>query len=160
MNFHSEEYVGTFTRALGDTLSEFRKVINFVCVSAATGEGLGELLIAIEEAKGRYFELFQYYMKKKQQEKEKEMKKKASKLMKKVNKDLEPEDTIRLGHQEEEEDGDDEEEEEEMDMGMGAGEQTRELTAQELEEEKERAEFESLMEMADEMKRERAMRED
>ena len=146
MNFYSEEYVGTFTRALGNTLSEFRNVINYVCVSAATGEGMGELLLAVNEAKGRYFELFQHYMKKKREEKEKEMKKKTTKLMKKVTTDLDPEDMKR--------------EEEEREELRGAGEQMGEMTAQELEEEKERAEFESLMQMADEMKRERAMRED
>ena len=146
MNFHSEEYVGTFTRALGNTLSEFRNVINYVCVSAATGEGMGELLLAVNEAKGRYFELFQHYMKKKREEKEKTMEKKTAKLMKKVTTDLDPEDMKR--------------EEEEREELRGAGEQMGEMTAQELEEEKERAEFESLMQMADEMKRERAMRED
>ena len=151
MNFHSEEYVGTFTRALGNTLSEFRNVINYVCVSAATGEGMGELLLAVNEAKGRYFELFQHYMKKKREEKEKAMKKKTAKLMKKVTTDLDPEDMGREG----EEEG--EEEKEEL---RGVGEQADEMTAQELEEEKERVEFESLMQMADEMKRDRAMRED
>ena len=144
MNFQSEEYVGTFTRALGNTLSEFRNVINYVCVSAATGEGMGELLLAVNEAKGRYFELFQHFMKKRREEMEKEMEKKTAKLMKQVTTDLDPED---VGRKEEEEQG-------------GVGEQAEEMTAQELEEEKERAEFESLMQMADKMKRERAMRED
>ena len=80
------------------------------------------------------------------------MKKKTAKLMKKVTTDLDPEDVGRGNEQEEQE-----EQEEQL---RGVGEQVDEMTAQELEEEKERAEFESLMQMADEMKRERAMRED
>ena len=46
------------TRSMGLVLEEFYNTMRTVGVSAATGEGIGDLLEAIGEAKQEYFDVF------------------------------------------------------------------------------------------------------
>ena len=114
-----------------------------VGVSAATGEGIGDLLEAIGEAKQEYFDVFLESIRAAKATKATEEAKKQTKVMESVKGDLEPEDVIREGVAGEAEEVSEANEE------TLVGEETKEERA-------ERQEFEKLVEWADELKKEHA----
>ena len=128
------------TRSMGLVLEEFYNTMRTVGVSAATGEGIGDLLEAIGEAKQEYFDVFLESIRAAKAAKATEEAKKQAKAMENVKGDLEPEDTIREGVAGEAEEGDED---------ILVGEETKEERA-------ERQEFEKLVEWADELKKEHA----
>ena len=128
---------------MGLVLEEFYNTMRTVGVSAATGEGIGDLLEAIGEAKQEYFDVFLESIR---AAKATEEAKKQTKVMESVKGDLEPEDVIREGVAGEAE---------EVSEANEANEET--LVGEETKEERaERQEFEKLVEWADELKKEHA----
>ena len=135
------------TRSMGLVLEEFYNTMRTVGVSAATGEGIGDLLEAIGEAKKEYFDVFLESIRAAKEAKAKEEEKKQAKVMKHVKGDLEPEDKVREGVAD---DGDKEEgDNDKEDTDAMVGEETKEERA-------ERKEFEKLVEWADQLKKEHA----
>ena len=128
---------------MGLVLEEFYNTMRTVGVSAATGEGIGDLLEAIGEAKQEYFDVFLESIRAAKAAKAAEEAKKQTKVMESVKDDLEPEDVIREGVA-----GDAEEASEGNEETL-VGEETKEERA-------ERQEFEKLVEWADELKKEHA----
>lgn len=131
------------TRSMGLVLEEFYNTMRTVGVSAATGEGIGDLLEAIGEAKQEYFDVFLESIRAAKATKATEEAKKQTKVMESVKGDLEPEDVIREGVTGEAEEVSEANEE------TLVGEETKEERA-------ERQEFEKLVEWADELKKEHA----
>lgn len=131
------------TRSMGLVLEEFYNTMRTVGVSAATGEGIGDLLEAIGEAKQEYFDVFLESIRAAKATKATEEAKKQTKVMESVKGDLEPEDVIREGVAGEAEEVSEANEE------TLVGEETKEERA-------ERQEFEKLVEWADELKKEHA----
>lgn len=131
------------TRSMGLVLEEFYNTMRTVGVSAATGEGIGDLLEAIGEAKQEYFDVFLESIRAAKAAKATEEAKKQTKVMESVKGDLEPEDVIREGVAGEAEEVSEANEE------TLVGEETKEERA-------ERQEFEKLVEWADELKKEHA----
>ena len=131
------------TRSMGLVLEEFYNTMRTVGVSAATGEGIGDLLEAIGEAKQEYFDVFLESIRAAKATKATEEAKKQTKVMESVKGDLEPEDVIREGVAGEAE------EVSEANVETLVGEETKEERA-------ERQEFEKLVEWADELKKEHA----
>ena len=128
---------------MGLVLEEFYNTMRTVGVSAATGEGIGDLLEAIGEAKQEYFDVFLESIRAAKAAKATEEAKKQTKVMESVKGDLEPEDVIREGVAGEAEEVSEANEE------TLVGEETKEERA-------ERQEFEKLVEWADELKKEHA----
>ena len=128
---------------MGLVLEEFYNTMRTVGVSAATGEGIGDLLEAIGEAKQKYFDVFLESIRAAKATKATEEAKKQTKVMESVKGDLEPEDVIREGVAGEAEEVSEANEE------TLVGEETKEERA-------ERQEFEKLVEWADELKKEHA----
>lgn len=128
---------------MGLVLEEFYNTMRTVGVSAATGEGIGDLLEAIGEAKQEYFDVFLESIRAAKATKATEEAKKQTKVMESVKGDLEPEDVIREGVAGEAEEVSEANEE------TLVGEETKEERA-------ERQEFEKLVEWADELKKEHA----
>ena len=134
------------TRSMGLVREEFYNTMRTVGVSAATGEGIGDLLEAIGEAKQEYFDVFLESIRAAKAAKATEEAKKQTKVMESVKGDLEPEDVIREGVAGEAE---------EVSEANEANEET--LVGEETKEERaERQEFEKLVEWADELKKEHA----
>ena len=131
------------TRSMGLVLEEFYNTMRTVGVSAATGEGIGDLLEAIGEAKQEFFDVFLESIRAAKATKATEEAKKQTKVMESVKGDLEPEDVIREGVAGEAEEVSEANEE------TLVGEETKEERA-------ERQEFEKLVEWADELKKEHA----
>lgn len=131
------------TRSMGLVLEEFYNTMRTVGVSAATGEGIGDLLEAIGEAKQEYFDVFLESIRAAKATEATEEAKKQTKVMESVKGDLEPEDVIREGVAGEAEEVSEANEE------TLVGEETKEERA-------ERQEFEKLVEWADELKKEHA----
>ena len=128
---NSDSFMIPLTRSMGLVLEEFYNTMRTVGVSSVTGEGIGDLLDAIQEAKEEYFTVFLESIKKKREAKAKEEAKKQKLVMEEVTKDVEPEDRIR--------------------EGAGEIESEAGVTG---EDEKERKEFENLIEWADQLKKE------
>lgn len=128
---------------MGLVLEEFYNTMRTVGVSAATGEGIGDLLEAIGEAKQEFFDVFLESIRAAKATKATEEAKKQTKVMESVKGDLEPEDVIREGVAGEAEEVSEANEE------TLVGEETKEERA-------ERQEFEKLVEWADELKKEHA----
>ncbi len=124
---NSDSFMIPLTRSMGLVLEEFYNTMRTVGVSSVTGEGIGDLLDAIKEAKEEYFTVFLDSIRKKREEKTKEESKRQNEMMKKVKEDVEPEDRMKEGAEEIEEN---------------------------VEDEKERKEFENLLEWADTLKKE------
>ena len=124
---NSDSFMIPLTRSMGLVLEEFYNTMRTVGVSSVTGEGIGDLLDAIKEAKEEYFAVFLESIRKRREEKAKEESKRQREIMKKVTEDVEPEDRMREGAEEDEENEEDE---------------------------KERKEFENLLEWADTLKKE------
>ena len=146
------------TRSMGLVLEEFYNTMRTVGVSAATGEGIGDLLEAIGEAKQEYFDVFLESIRAAKAAKAKEEAKKQEKVMKNVKGDLDPEDTVRGGvagegivsdDDNDEDDDDDEDDDNNDNNDVTVGEETKEERA-------ERKEFEKLVEWADQLKKEHA----
>ena len=76
------------TRSMGLVLEEFYNTMRTVGVSSVTGEGIGDLLDAIKEAKEEYFTVFLDSIRKKREEKTKEESKRQNEMMKKVKEDV------------------------------------------------------------------------
>ena len=147
------------TRSMGLVLEEFYNTMRTVGVSAATGEGIGDLLEAIGEAKQEYFDVFLESIRAAKAAKAKEEAKKQEKVMKNVKGDLDPEDTVRGGvagegivsddDDDEDDDDNDDEDDNNDNNDVTVGEETKEERA-------ERKEFEKLVEWADQLKKEHA----
>ncbi|KAK8808665.1 hypothetical protein WA588_004311 [Blastocystis sp. NMH] len=94
---NSDSFMLPLTRSMGLVLEEFYNTMRTVGVSAATGEGIGDLLEAIGEAKQEYFDVFLESIRAAKATKATEEAKKQTKVMESVKGDLEPEDVIREG---------------------------------------------------------------
>ncbi|KNB42496.1 ATPase [Blastocystis sp. subtype 4] len=105
---NSDSFMIPLTRSMGLVLEEFYNTMRTVGVSSVTGEGIGDLLDAIKEAKEEYFTV------KKREEKTKEESKRQNEMMKKVKEDVEPEDRMKEGAEEIEENVEDEKERKEF----------------------------------------------
>ena len=88
----SDSFMVPLTRSMGLVLEEFYNTMRTVGVSAATGEGIGDLIDAIQDAKAEYFSVFLESIRSRREEKKKADAAKKAKQMKKMEADLEPED--------------------------------------------------------------------